>query len=104
MHCPRPPTLEPSKGHRPKNRHRSSVPALLFVVVVEDATLPVVANTVEELSSTSVCYGSRCGNHTLVSGSECCLLFCSGPVWYKWNRTEVPRKIRLQVANQQAPW
>ena len=43
------------------------VPPLPFVVVEEDATFPVVADTVEELSSTSVCYGSRCGNHTLVS-------------------------------------
>ena len=43
------------------------VPVLPFVVVVEDATLPVVADTVEEPSSTSVCYGSHCGNHTLVS-------------------------------------
>ena len=46
-----------------------SVPDLLFVAVVKMQALDrsVVADTVEELSSTSVCYGSRFGDHTLVS-------------------------------------
>ena len=30
------------------------------------------------------------------SGSECCLLFCAGPVWYKWNCTgNPPAKSRI---------
>ena len=69
-------------------------------MVVEDATLLVVADTVEELSSTSVCYGSRCGNHTLVSGLNVVFYFALDP----FGTNGTVREIRLQIKNQQALW
>ena len=63
------------------------VPALPFVVVVEDATLPVVADTVWIVLWQSY---TRIRTQIEPSGSECCLLFCPGPVWYKWNCTGNP--------------
>ena len=81
-----------------------SVPALPFVVVVEDATLPVVADTVEELSSTSVCYGSRCGYHTLVSAPRSSHRGLNVVFYLALDPFSTVREIRLQIKNQQALW